>query len=419
MKGNGSLDTETGDIYGAINTAMSPSVKQNKQTTAGTPKITTSTPELSKKSLGRPTIQALLFKEKSTNSSILNFCSSPSIKRSAADNDNLDNLNNRQTKKITALDFDLSSKSPEIFHTPRVSPETSPSESIPELNTTMTAETPSPLFEFAPSLDDEGINPKLGDFLKFMLQEQRTSTEKILNAQRETAARLDTLEKTVHSNRAEQIQDAQVIKTRLSDVEEQTTSNKQSSEVVKELVKKLEIQDKAARQNNIVMKGLSFHVKELKGRIAEFLSEFFNYSGQIINVKPLGRDRSNNDIVNIVAVTLHSFESKLNILRNKKTLDKRSTVTIQADRTEAEREGANKLWKFAREQQPDGTGIQYTYQKIYVKGSWYKWDSYKKVVVQCNSPRKKEQVAANLSVSVTSQHPSDTNTQKSKVISGN
>lgn len=219
-----SLAMETGDLSRTNSTAGSPPANQNKQTPAGTPIPSTSTLELSSQPVGGPSNKTLLLKEKASNSSIKKFCISPSIKRVAAENDNLENLCSRQAKKSSGVLFELSPISPKIVQTP--SPDSSPNKSSSDmevLDTTMTPESPSPLFEVAPPLDAEEINPQLRNFLQFMLQENRASTEKILAAQTATVKRLDTLEQTVQSNRTDQIKEMNTIRSRISAVEKLVT----------------------------------------------------------------------------------------------------------------------------------------------------------------------------------------------------
>lgn len=349
---------------------------------------------------GRPSKQSLFLKEKATNKPIKQFFqSSPSIKRPAAINDNLENLTSPITKKI-------SRDNP--FHPPPAhNSETSPPAFESSLNETIivphTMSSPTHLAGeemTIPPLDSANIDPQMRDFLQIMLRESRASTKLILDGQRENAMRLDALEHKVYENNLERMKDFEEVKLKMTAVDVNHNESRKIFEArlekiensglsntgdmkVRKLEEKLEAEDKANRQNNIVLKGFPVPLDDMREAIRKFLLVNFNYTGQIGQVKPLGRDPKNKNIVNLVAITLESLEAKLHILRNKKVLANMKSVFVRADLTDRERMCAAELGKFARRVQPGGKGVQFAYQKVFVKNKWFKWDVEKNSAVEC------------------------------------
>lgn len=256
--------------------------------------------------------------------------------------------------------------------------------------------------EVMPPLDAPDINPQLRDFLQLMLKENRASTKQILEGQRDNARRLDALELTVNENNRERILDFEEVKRRITTADVNYEESKKIFEArlgriensglsnisdmkVRKLEEKFEAQDKANRQNNIILRGFPVPLDDMREVIRKFLLDNFDYAGQIVHVKPLGRDPKNNNNVSLVAITLESLEAKLHILRNKKVLANMKTVFVQADLTDRERKCAFELRKFARSSQPGGKGIKFAYQKVFVNDKWYKWDLAENSVVECGS----------------------------------
>lgn len=233
-----------------------------------------------------------------------------------------------------------------------------------------------------------------------MLLENRTTAARILAVQKDNAVRLDALGKSINQNNESHVKEMEEIKERLDALESQLAVSRKSLKnrmnqtgntdcedhpilnLVKNLEEKFEAQDKFNRQNNIIIRGSTFKVSDLRSRTTKFLADHFNYSGQIFNVKPLGRESNNRNNINIVAVTLESLEAKLNILRKRKVLLNRKKVIVHADLTVRERKCAYELKKFARGLQPEGIGVKFGYQKVFVNNNWYTWDRTKHSVAQ-------------------------------------
>lgn len=254
-----------------------------------------------------------------------------------------------------------------------------------------------------PALDDSTINPHLKSLLLLILQENRVSFKKILEKQEETANRVTCLENFVKSNNGKHLEAFQKIHARLDAVEKDITQsrtdmeirisqltttshsclqNRTSQDIINNLVDKVEGLDKASRRNNIVIRGLNLSRDSAKNDISKFLSTKFNYTGSIINTRPIGKEI--NKTIKSAIVTLESWEAKLAILRNKKVKFDQSTVYIQADLTAKERKTMYELRKFARSIKPKKS-ITYAYQTVKINGNWYKWDERSNTVVLCNS----------------------------------
>lgn len=358
--------------------------------------------------LGRPSMQSLLLKEKSTNSSIKTYFKSPSVKRNAASNENLDDLSSPFSKKIPVAILD-----PTHPPSPNPSPKNSPG-SDTSLNSTIVhnhnmSSTDANTFglETAPPLDSPNIDPQMRNYLQFMLNENRVLNERIWSIQSENSKRLDELEKVVACNNEIHTEGMASVNARLASIENVQTQVKVNFEarltqveascsssacgdveIIRRLEDRLEAHERASKQNNIVIRGLSLPLTGLKDHVIKFLNDKFNYSGQVSKVKPLGKMAKNLENTDFVAVTLESFEDKLQILRSKKNLADLGTVYVQADLTEKESKCAYELRNFARNLKPDGKGIRYSYQKVFVHNAWYKWDSKKNAAVKCQSGSK-------------------------------
>lgn len=354
--------------------------------------------------LGRPNLRTLLQREKSTNLSMEKFLSSPSVKRSAAENDNLEVLSSPFSKRIMNSQCHSSPSPQELEYSISDSPDNSPNNPFLAGNNMSSNLDASLSLETAPPLDSSNIDPQMKNFLKFMLQENRMLNERILSVQTNNSKRLDVLESAVFNSNEDRAKDMLSVNARLSSIEdsnsgairkveerlrkiEMATQAKPDVdvEVVKRLEDRLEAQERARKRNSIVIKGEPMAVVDLKGQVKRFLSDKFNYAGSISNVRILSRDPKNFNKTDYIAVDLESFEDKINILRSKKSIPDLGSVFVNADLTERERKVGSKLRTFARSLRPDGSGIRYSYQKVFVDGSWYKWDSNKKMAVKCSN----------------------------------
>lgn len=377
---------------------------------------------------GRPPLKVLLEKEKSTNKSITSFFASPSTKRAAASNDNLGDLYSPTIKKKTTSipQFpDLNSSETETVES--LSSDTSLNDTVIQVENMSTNDTNSPALVTAPPLDSPNIDPQMRNFLQFMLQENRTLSEKnekmlfenkainekMLAVQYENSKRLESVEKAIAqiqedrgkdtkflecvNNRlinleGEHKQDMSHICERLVQVETgKNSSCCQENGTVKRLEERLEAQDRASRQNSIVIKGLPLPVMSLKSHACQFLRDKFNYVGQVSNVRALGRDSKNPEKTDFFTVTLESLEDKINVLRNKKTiLENMKSVRLRSDLTTRERKCATELGKFAKRLQPDGKGVKFAHQAVSVRGSWYKWDIERNDAVRWSGPKSRD-----------------------------
>lgn len=163
----------------------------------------------------------------------------------------------------------------------------------------------------------------------------------------------------------------------------------QSNEVkIKDLSAKFEAPDRATRRNNIIIRGLSMPLSDMKRATKKYLTENFNHSGPISNIKPLRREPNKNDRTNMVAVTLESWEDKSHILNQRKKPGNWGRVFIHPDRTDKERKCAFYLRQFARRIQPNGQGIRYAHQKVFVNNQWYMWDEHTDSIKACTARSK-------------------------------
>lgn len=138
--------------------------------------------------------------------------------------------------------------------------------------------------------------------------------------------------------------------------------------------------DRANRKKNIVLKGVSWPINELKERVENFLSEYFNIS-ESISVEILHKET--NNLVSMVRVTLESLEAKMYILKNKKVLFNLRSTYVQPDLTDLERKIGFKLRDFARKNQAAGKKTIYVQHTVKVNDKWYCWDEKLKSVIPC------------------------------------
>lgn len=255
--------------------------------------------------------------------------------------------------------------------------------------------------ETIPPLDSPQIHPQLRVFLQFMLHQNMVASQKILEGQMENAKRLDALEKVVYANNQNHIEEFEEVKLRISSVEfshndsmkiledriskvENSTFTSEEAERVALVEDRQEAQEKASKQNNLIIRGLALPQDEVREGAKKFLLDNFNYSGLIFNAKPLGRDPNNNNIIRVVALTLESLDDKLKILRNKRARHNLGNMSVHADLTKNERKCVSELGKFARKLRPDGKGVSFGYQKLFIGKKCYTWDIRKNAVVECS-----------------------------------
>lgn len=244
-----------------------------------------------------------------------------------------------------------------------------------------------------PILDDSSINPQLKNLLMMILTENRNTSAKILAMQTETTERLVRLENSAKLRDEQHKEDFDGIRLRLDAVEKEAIvskaelSNKihqisslghsdsvnvNTQKVINVMADRLEAQDKFNRKNNIEISGLEMKTELMMDVSRNFLREKFNYSGLVSNIRPSGKVV--NGQVKTVVVTLESWEAKMNILRTKKDVLNKTNVYIQPDFTEKEKKIRFDLRVFVRNFQAPIKKIIYSYQKVSINGTWFKWD---------------------------------------------
>lgn len=261
-----------------------------------------------------------------------------------------------------------------------------------------------PNFVVTPVLDDPTLNPQLREMLLLILSENRSTSTKILENQKETSHRLTKLENFVKSSNSGLKKDVEDVKGKVKAVTEDLSQAKSSFEarllqlenlpaqtsdksLIKALADKIEMQERCLKKKNILIKGLLTQPTTRREVITNFLSDKFNYTGSITDIRTAGKIADNNT-ASMVVVTLDSFEEKKRILRNKKLLLNQQSVDIQPDLTAREQTCMFQLRNFARTQQPDGNNVWYDHLLVKVTGCWYKWDEESERVVPAKFTRK-------------------------------
>lgn len=135
---------------------------------------------------------------------------------------------------------------------------------------------------------------------------------------------------------------------------------------------KLQQQKRALRKNNIIIKGLEINeqtvVKEAETLIGNLQDN--------IKIKEIGLI---NKQKNIVLVKLSTWEDKKKIMTNKNKLSKSGVknVYIEDDMTKEERSIQYELRKVAKEMKSKKKIVKMGYQKIFINGEKYEWDTTK------------------------------------------
>lgn len=151
-----------------------------------------------------------------------------------------------------------------------------------------------------------------------------------------------------------------------------TKMEKSTEELCFKAQEKLQQQKRALRKNNIIIKGLEINeqtvVKEAETLIGNLQDN--------IKIKEIGLI---NKQKNIVLVKLSTWEDKKKIMTNKNKLSKSGVknVYIEDDMTKEERSIQYELRKVAKEMKSKKKIVKMGYQKIFINGEKYEWDTTK------------------------------------------
>lgn len=148
---------------------------------------------------------------------------------------------------------------------------------------------------------------------------------------------------------------------------------------IEHLENMMEKTEKEKRKKNIVIKGFKLKGNNIKEEIEEYLSTEMQVNTKIMMAYKI--TLNNKEKNEIVIAELESLEKKLEILKAKNKI-KRSTVYIDSDLTQCEREIQRQIRSIAREEGGKGKTVKIGYQKLTVNGKEYRWNMRQKGLVE-------------------------------------
>lgn len=146
---------------------------------------------------------------------------------------------------------------------------------------------------------------------------------------------------------------------------------------VLQLKKRLELQEKAALANNIIIKDLERGENSLLESVVHFLHAEFGVSNAVWDVRETSMKFNN---VKTIVVKLNSRHVKEEIMRQKSKLGRRK-IFIEHELSSTELEVYKEIKIKARELRDRGRAVKIGYRKIRLDGEWFFWDRSKKRLV--------------------------------------
>lgn len=213
------------------------------------------------------------------------------------------------------------------------------------------------------------------DDLRTEIRECKTESAK---AYTELQQQIKQLEKKFTSKEA-------ATNARIKDLEKQIAEMKkakrapEAAEGSSQLQKKIEHLEKDIRKNNIIIHGFQVHQEALRDEIENFISSEFGLQNSILEVASI----PNRARKNIIRVKLVSWETKLSILRQKRSLMGRD-IFIDQDLTIKERQTAKKLRDIYKARRAEGHTVKMGYNKLYIDNIPYYWSEKDKNVKKSN-----------------------------------
>ncbi|XP_031354007.1 uncharacterized protein LOC116178597 isoform X2 [Photinus pyralis] len=144
---------------------------------------------------------------------------------------------------------------------------------------------------------------------------------------------------------------------------------------IKTLEEKFEKQEKFAKRINVVIKGIEIkdNMQDTRMEVGKLFKEKMEIDVIIQDVVPI---RSKH----MVIVKLSNFDSKLEVLRNKKKIGAEK-IYIDSDLTSSEQKIQAEIRRMARDKRRDGHRVKVAHQKLQVDAQWYHWDEHSQSIL--------------------------------------
>ena len=143
----------------------------------------------------------------------------------------------------------------------------------------------------------------------------------------------------------------------------------------------LDRQETQKRKLNILIKGLKLISDNITGDVENLLSMKFNLKGKVTEAHII------NNSNQVILVRIADWDSKMVIMRTKKTKLVNTDIFIENDLTPRERKINSKHLELSKQARLEGRSAVLGYQKIRIEGQWLRWDINKDKLVPIEKER--------------------------------
>ena len=143
----------------------------------------------------------------------------------------------------------------------------------------------------------------------------------------------------------------------------------------------LDRQETQKRKLNILIKGLKLISDNITGDVENLLSMKFNLKGKVTEAHII------NNSNQVILVRTADWDSKMVIMRTKKTKLVNTDIFIENDLTPRERKINSKHLELSKQARLEGRSTVLGYQKIRIEGQWLRWDINKDKLIPIEKER--------------------------------
>lgn len=242
----------------------------------------------------------------------------------------------------------------------------------------------------AGNVSSENLGKAIAENNRLMMQQlQSLRTTVEINDNRtsqqlkQLAEKVDTLEANFKNNSPQAI--SAVVEARFKAIEESQGCTRQAelSAEVFNMKKQLELQERARRRNNIVIKGLKSNSRSANDVVSDFLASQFQLNDALEEVREVGiREK-----FFVVKLRRNEFRSK--VMREKSKLSKLTDVKIYIDPdfTPLEQKIYSSIKAFSYEMKKKGHKTSIGYSKLQIDGVEWGWSYTENRLISSKAPQ--------------------------------